>query len=353
MRPASSIRSSTDPVSASDGDADFDPRLLAAALDPFPHTGEPPPGLAGYRAHYALELPPDVQHEIGHVPVRGEDVVVQRFVPAGARGSLVCVHGLFDHAALWRHQVHWGLARGLCVVLLDLPGHGLSTGERAHVETFEHYVDALEAALAAVRDRLPRPVIGLGQSTGCSVLMQAVLDAARTEVAFDDLVLLAPLVRPVGDRVGRPLLPVLSLLPRLPRLAYGNTTDPDYNRFQRDRDPLQARSLPLAWVRAMAEWSRRFETLPAHASSPLVIQGTADRVVAWRGNLQRIAERFHEPEVVLLEGARHNLMNEVPSFRTRIGAELDARLERLYGSVQREENRDRDDADDGAEQVHR
>jgi alpha-beta hydrolase superfamily lysophospholipase len=308
---------------------DFDPRLLAAALEPFPHAGDPPPGLAGYRSHYALDLPPGVRHEIGRVDVRGEDVVVQRFVPPGARGSLVCVHGLFDHAALWRHQLRWGLARGLCVVLLDLPGHGLSAGERAHVESFEHYVDALEAALSSVKHQLPRPVLGIGQSTGCSVLMQAVLDAARTEVAFDDLVLLAPLVRPAGDRLGRPLLPVLSVLPWLPRLAWGNTSDAAYNRFQREQDPLQARSLPLSWVRAMASWSEAFDALPENDLSPLVVQGTADRVVAWRGNLRRIAERFSDPEVVLLEGARHNLMNELPAHRARIEAALDARLQRL------------------------
>ena len=311
------------------GAADFDPRLLAAALDPFPNRSEPPPGLAAYRAHYGLALPPAVRHEIGRVTVRGEDVVVQRIVPAAVRGSLLCVHGLFDHAALWRHQVHWALDRGLAVLLLDLPGHGLSTGARAHVESFEHYVDALEAAFGAAGP-LPGPVLGLGQSTGCSVLMQAVLDAARTELALDDLVLLAPLVRPVGDRIGRPLLPVLApVIGRLPRLAWGNTSDPAYNRFQREADPLQPRSLPVSWVRAMAAWSRSFETLPGSERSPLVIQGTDDRVVAWRGNLRRIGGCFRDPEIVLLEGARHNLMNELPRHRREIERLLDGRLARL------------------------
>ena len=320
-------------MKAEGGAADFDPRRLAAALEPFPHPGDGPADLAAYRILYDLDLPAGVRHEVGSVRVRGEDVVVQRIAPAEARGTLVCVHGLFDHAGLWRHQVRWALRRGLCVVLLDLPGHGLSTGERAYVESFEHYVDALEAALVAVKDRLPRPLIGLGQSTGCSVLMQAVLDAARTEAVFDDLVLLAPLVRPVGDRLGRPLLPVLgALVPRLPRVAYGNTSDAAYNRFQRDADPLQARSLPTSWVKAMARWSGAFDALPPSELAPLVVQGTADRVVEWRGNLPRIAGRFREPEVVMLEGARHNLMNELPDYRARIEAALDARLARLLGA---------------------
>jgi alpha-beta hydrolase superfamily lysophospholipase len=71
--------------------------------------------------------------------------------------------------------------------------------------------------------------------------------------------------------------------------------------------------------------------MPASARSPLVVQGTADRVVAWRGNLRRIAARFAEPDVVLIDGARHNLMNELPRHRGRIEAALDARLAAVSG----------------------
>lgn len=328
----SSIPSSTDPDSLLAGAVAFDPRLLAAVLEPFPAPAPSTAGLDGYRRHYDLPEPDRAPHEIGRVDVRGEDVVVQRFSAPEARGTLVCVHGLFEHGALWRHQIRWALDRGLDVLLIDLPGHGLSTGERAHVADFAHYVEALEAAFAAAEPR--GPILAMGHSTGAAVLMQALVDGRPGAARIDDLALLGPLVRPAGHRLGRPLLPILSFfLSALPRNRFTSSSDPAYNRFQGEQDPLQPRRLPLTWVRAMKAWFEVFEAGPRHELSPLIVQGDDDDVVDWRGNLGRIAARFTAPEVVMLEGARHNLPNETAAFRARIEAALDTRLERMLAST--------------------
>ena len=264
--------------------------------------------------------------------MRGEHVVVQRFSAGAPRGSLVCVHGLFEHGALWRHQVSWGLDRGLDVVLIDLPGHGLSAGERAHVHDFAHYVEAFEAAVAAVAP--PGPIFALGHSTGAAVLMQAIVDGRPSAARIDELVLLSPLVRPAGHLLVRLLLPIASrYVHALPRGQYSSSSDPAYNRFQAQHDPLQPRRLPLAWARAMRVWLKAFEAGPQHHLSPLIIQGNRDSVVDWRGNLGRIRRRFTEPEVVMLEGARHNLPNEASAYRARIEAALDIRLWRMRASL--------------------
>ena len=264
--------------------------------------------------------------------MRGEGVLLQRFSIPGGRGTLICLHGLFEHGALWRHQVEWALDRGLDVVLLDLPGHGLSEGERAHVWDFAHYVEAFEAAVAVVEP--PAPILALGHSTGAAVLMQAIIDGRPGAARIDDLVLLSPLVRPAKHLLVRLLLPIVSsLVASLPRSHYASSSDLSYNRFQARADPLQPRRLPLAWVHAMASWFEGFENGPKQGLSPLIIQGDCDAAVDWRGNLRRIAARFTAPELVLLEGARHNLPNEAPAYRSQIEAALDARLWRLLGRV--------------------
>ena len=311
--------------------AAFDRRSLAALLEAFPTPAASTAALDGYRRHYGLPEPASAPHEIGRVEVRGEDVVVQRFSAREPRGTLVCVHGLFEHGALWRHQVSWGLDRGLDVVLIDLPGHGLSAGERAHVHDFTHYVEAFEAAVAAVAPH--GPILALGHSTGAAVLMQAIVDGGSGAARIDELVLLGPLVRPARHRLVRLLLPVASLFVlSLPRNQYSSSSDPAYNRFQAQQDPLQPRRLPLAWVRAMRAWFKAFEAGPQHHLSPLIIQGNRDSVVDWRSNLGRIRRRFTEPEVVMLEGARHNLPNEASAYRARIEAALDIRLRRMRAS---------------------
>lgn len=311
----------------------FDVRLLRRGLLPWQDAAAASEtDFAAFLSHYDFDVPEGVEHRIGRVSTDAGHVAVHLLCPPRPRGSLVAVHGLFDHAALWRHQVRWALGRDLVVCLFDLPGHGLSAGERAHIEDFAHYVDALEAVLADVGDELPAPRIGLGQSTGCSVLMQMVLDPSRPDPGLDDLVMLAPLVRPFGDRLTRPLIPLLApLLTRLPRQFRRNTSDSAFNRFLREADPLQARHLPVTWIRAMRRWSAGFEALPPSGLSACIVQGTRDSTVDWRRNLPLIRQRFRSTREVLLEDARHNLMNESEVHRRVIEQVLDERLDALLG----------------------
>ena len=309
----------------------FDPGALRTGLAPWSSGAGGAEPLASYLAHYGLAeaLAAGATHRAGHLTVGGERIAVQRFLPTSPRAVLVLVHGLFDHAALWRHQIRWALEAQLAVVAFDLPGHGLSTGAPAHVETFARYVDALRAVLEAAAAPLGLPVFAMGQSTGGSVLMEYLLGghgARGTDLA--DVALVAPLVRPRAWALGRPLLRVAGpFLGSLPRAFYGNTRDPVFNRFQRDADPLQPRALPVSWLRAMDRWLHGFALHAPHGLAPLVVQGTADRTVDWRHNLGVIGEKFAAPEVVLLEGAEHNLMNEIEPARAALEQALARRIE--------------------------
>ncbi|MEE4360552.1 MAG: alpha/beta hydrolase [Pseudomonadales bacterium] len=313
---------------------------LRAALTAWEPDGARPtsstPGLEAYLAHYGLSdvlAASGAAFRAGYLSMAGERIAVQRYVPLEPRAVLVLVHGLFDHAALWRHQIRWALEQQLAVCAFDLPGHGLSSGARAHVEDFAHYVDALRAVLEAVAAPLGLPIFAAGQSTGGAVLMEYLAGGhAARAVPLADVALLAPLVRPRAWGFGRVLLPLARpLLRSLPRAFYGNTRDPDFNRFQRDQDYLQPTALPVSWLGAMDRWLHGFSLHDRHGASPLVVQGTADRTVDWRHNLGVIRAKFEAPEILLLEGAEHNLMNEIESARTALEVALARRIDARLG----------------------
>ncbi|MDZ7825331.1 MAG: hypothetical protein U5R48_03980 [Gammaproteobacteria bacterium] len=85
----------------------------------------------------------------------------------------------------------------------------------------------------------------------------------------------------------------------------------------------------MTWIRAMRRWSAGFEALPPSELSACIVQGTRDSTVDWRRNLPLIRQRFRSTREVLLEDARHNLMNESEVHRRVIEQVLDERLDVL------------------------
>lgn len=331
-------------MSSDFADGPFDPvslRDALRALDP----AEPVTLTAaeeGYLRHYGIHFVeefPGTRHLFGAVESARHRLAVHFWQPADAAGTAVVIHGYYDHTGLYGHLIRHLLERGLAVMCFDLPGHGLSSGEPATIETFDHYVDAFEAAMAALEVHLPRPWHLIGQSTGGALAMEWLLAKRLTRESspFRSVVLLAPLVRPYRWPLNRLVYGVARRLVReRPRVFRSNTENPEFQTFLRDRDPLQARILPVQWVTAMVEWRRRFEQYPPTDIAPLVIQGQADTTVDWRYNM-RVIERLFRPRIFYIPGARHHLVNETPAVRAQIFQAIDGELGLRAGSQRRAE----------------
>ena len=275
---------------------------------------------ADYRRFYDLDL----GQRFFDVPWRDGHLAVQRFVPAGAvRGSAVVVHGYYDHVGLYGHLIRHLLRRGLAVVAYDQPGHGLSSGARATIESFDLYVEALDAVLAAAHDALPAPIHAVGQSTGGAVLMERLMRPARPP--FTKTVLLAPLVRPKGWPLAKLTLSLAGpFLKQVPRGAPRNSDDTEFLAFLRE-DPLQTWVLPVQWATALAAWIKRFEAYPPTRECVAVIQGGRDGTVDGPHNLA-VLRRLVEVELKELPSARHHLVNETEAIRREVAAFLDEHL---------------------------
>ena len=304
--------------------------LLRASLGPLDLLTELSPQVRAYQSFYGLDLPQRsaVQSRLGWVQVQDYAIAMQCWWPPAPIGTLVVLHGYYDHMGLYRHVVDWGVSLGLAVLACDLPGHGLSTGPVASINEFAEYQQVLNALLAEARRLdLPTPWHLLGQSTGAAIVLDYLLHQPE-DPAIGKSILLAPLVRPYAWQRSLWLYQSLRhFVKQLPRRYSINSGDQDFLAFIRTQDPLQAKILPVAWVGALDRWIRYIEaTSPCARAAPLIVQGELDFTVDWPYNLAVLAQKFQAPPTLLLPTARHHLANEQEALRNEYFAFLRERV---------------------------
>jgi lysophospholipase len=310
----------------------FDPVRARAALIPLDWARPPAPAgtLRDYVRFYGLDFGGRIAklaHGLGCIEACGYRIAVQQFRIPAARGTVLVVHGYYDHVGIYDHLIGHLLAQGWNVVAFDLPGHGLSGGDEAAIDSFDEYQVVLRAVLRGiVAAGLPAPLHAVGQSTGGAILMDYLAHLQHGEApAFARAAVLAPLVRPVHWPANRALYYLLSpLRTYIGRKFAANSHDEDFLRFLRDRDPLQARRLSVRWVGAMKDWIPRMESAPASDFPLAVVQGDEDGTVDWRHNLPVVRAKFPRATVTLVGTGRHQLVNEAPALRAQVFAAIDA-----------------------------
>ena len=308
--------------------APFSPDSLRASLQPLA-AGQPlsSEGLA-YQRFYGLDFPhrpAPVKRQLGRFSAGGYDLVSQVWWPDAAPvATLFLIHGFYDHMGLYRHVVEWGLNHGFVVIACDLPGHGLSSGERASIDDFAQYQATLQGLFIEAQSlQLPQPWHLCGQSTGGAIVLDHLLHYGEQSPAQGQAILLSPLVRPrdwgwskFSYYLLRPFVKGIA------RRFSENSNDPDFLPFLQ-ADPLQPVRLPTAWVGALARWIPRIEGASPSTRQPLVIQGQDDKTVDWQHNLEVLKAKFNHPQVLLIPQARHHLANETADIRAQYFAFLD------------------------------
>jgi alpha-beta hydrolase superfamily lysophospholipase len=311
-----------------------DATALRATLEPMRFQGQAPAKdselLGKYRAHYGLNFSsPErpIQQQIGllEIPAARDhyQLVCQHFaLPlTEQKGTAFLLHGYFDHAGLFAHLIQHCLDLGLSVVIIDLPGHGLSSGQQASIDSFSRYVQALTTCLQqAAKDSLAHPWYFIGQSTGAAVLLDALLQGVISEdCRAERVILLAPLLRPLHWLKSRMLFSVSRLfLAATPRGFSDNSHDQEFLQFLRQQDALQSQSIPRDWVLAMIDYQRRFRAAKPCNEALHIIQGSEDGTVDWRYNLKQIQAKFPAAKTTMVDGARHHMVNESKEYRDKI-----------------------------------
>lgn len=290
-------------------------------------SGAPQTYLEAYGLNFARSFA-GLRHGFGRVDAAGFSIATHYWLPANPRGTIVTVHGYYDHVGIFTHAINFAIQNDFAVLAFDLPGHGLSGGDQAAIDSFDQYGDVLHEVLARARRILPQPIHALGQSTGASVILNYLwrYEARKlTPVMLDKVALFAPLIIPRGWRSGRYLFYIVRLFcKRLQRGASHSSHDPAFTRFIESEDILQSRYLSLKWVAAMAQWHRFFMRAEPLQRPLLVVQGTGDMTVAWRYNLKQIRAKLPGAKIEMIENAGHQLINESPEYRDKLLAIVSA-----------------------------
>ena len=289
---------------------------------------------AAYAQYYGLnfsELDPalrDSRANIGTFTSGHYELVCQHIVPATCppRKTAFILHGYFDHSGLYRHLIRHLLLQDIAVVIFDLPGHGLSSGETASINSFQEYSESFVRCLKlAGQQQLADPWLAIGQSTGAALIIEALLaERLQQSHALQDTILLAPLLRPRHWSRSRILFSLSKLfLASTPRKFSKNSHDVEFLEFLESKDELQSRLLPRNWVQAMIDYINRFEEMPSQDTPLHVIQGKGDGTVEWETNIPKILEKFSGSEVHWIEEAGHHLVNESTPYRERVFTLID------------------------------
>ena len=296
---------------------DFQPEHLLAALPPLAAAEQEPAQSQHYRRFYGLNLArPGVRTRLGSFSAGPYRLAAQAWLPERPVASLLLLHGYYDHMGLYGNLVDWALSLNFAVLGCDLPGHGLSSGKRASIDDFGEYQAVLHGLFGQAEAlRLPRPWHLCGQSTGGAILLDYLLHG-RPRPELGETILLAPLVRPRAWKRSQVSYQLLRpFVKEIPRRFSVNSSDAEFIDFVHNRDPLQPRVLPTAWVGALARWIPRIEGARRSPHSPLIIQGEQDLTVEWRHNLNVLEDKFSQPRVLLLPDAQHHLVNEREALR--------------------------------------
>jgi pimeloyl-ACP methyl ester carboxylesterase len=244
-------------------------------------------------------------------------------VEADGSGPLVlCVPGMGESRAAFRHLTLGLMAAGYRVATMDLRGHGDSSA------VFDAYDDPAAAGdLLAVIDAIGGgPATVVGNSMGAAA---AVLAAADRPEAVDRLVLIGPFVRDHGSAFGRLIMRLLLARPWGPAVWRTYYTSLFGQPLPGDHEEQVTRALAL--LRRPGRWpafqaTTRTSHAPAEAALPqvtaptLVVMGDRDRdfpdpeaEAAW------VADALGG-EYRMVAGAGHYPMAEQP------GVVLDAML---------------------------
>ncbi|WP_339670162.1 alpha/beta hydrolase [Dasania marina] len=285
------------------------------------HASQYPQIITDYFRYYGIDFESQfsgLQHFFGAIDCGAYRITSHYFSLAGkpASKTVLIVHGYYDHVGLYKHAIANSLAQGYNVVAFDLPGHGLSSGERSCIVRFGEYQLVLKAIIAYF-EKINIPIAALiGQSTGAAIVMQYLLEHPQQNRAA---VMLAPLLKVYQWRSSRLLYRLVkNFIKRLPRRFANNSHDKNFIYFLKYQDPLQSKYTHLDWVGALIEWVEEFKYFKATRHKVLIVQGLADSTVDWRINIPAINKKLPCAKIGYIDGAGHQLVNETEVMRQQV-----------------------------------
>jgi alpha-beta hydrolase superfamily lysophospholipase len=239
-----------------------------------------------------------------------------RHTPPDARGTVAVLPGGGDHSGRYPALTSALVKAGFSAAALDFRGHGRSEGRRWHIDSFQDYLDDLDAFMALVHEGADGgKVFVVAHSQGALIAVTWATEAPRDVGGFVlsspyfRLKLTPPRLKVLGARLAGKVVPWLPVSTGL-RIE-DLTSDPEMQRWT-EQDPLYGRETTPRWFaesqRAQSEVLGR---APSFQYPLLVLAGGGDPIAdpdterAFHDAAGSQDKAFHQ-----YEGFRHELFNE-------------------------------------------
>ncbi|CAM3481023.1 alpha/beta hydrolase [Parendozoicomonas haliclonae] len=294
-----------------------------SGLEPLSVNSTLPDHLEYYLDAYGLNFQKDfagLTYHCGYLTVDANQLFCQTWIqPDNTKGTMFILHGYYDHAGLYGHVIRFFLEQGYSVFAFDEPGHGLSDGAPANIESFSHYTTAVRQCLNwAVEHHLPQPFHLCGQSMGGAIITELLVaeECGREEFPLDKVILLAPLIRPLSWRWGWVQYQFIRhFVKQIPRSPSRSSSDQSFLSFLH-KEPLQHQILPVGWVGAMSRWIKNIEKVQSACDfDVLIVQGQQDGTVDWQHNMPIYQRLYKSAKIHFIPEGQHNLANENEAIR--------------------------------------
>ncbi|WP_078379317.1 alpha/beta hydrolase [Sutcliffiella halmapala] len=232
------------------------------------------------------------------------------------KGTIVIVHGAQEHHGRYTWLVDQWMATGFNVLMGDLPGQGLSTRRRGHIDNFDEYIEEVEKWIKEAYLLKP-PVFVIGHSMGGLAVIRTLQEKSPLLVA--GVILSSPCLKLTHQPTKK--MDVLSkglnfILPKAKfdtGLTVDKATRNDKVIAKYDDDELYITKVSVRWYRELVQsMNHAFTSIHTFPDVPLLLMQAGDDLIVdkeasaiWFNSLSIKAKSYRE-----WEGLYHEIFNE-------------------------------------------
>ena len=125
----------------------------------------------------------NIMYRYGFESFIHERLFIQSFRPLPVKAHILLLHGYYDHAGVLSTVIRFLIQQGFHVLTFDLPGHGLSTGERGAISEFSLYTESIREVVRRHLSSSSLPVYIVAHSTGAAAAVDYILNNPETTAA--------------------------------------------------------------------------------------------------------------------------------------------------------------------------
>ncbi|MEI7499858.1 MAG: lysophospholipase [Bacteroidota bacterium] len=248
---------------------------------------------------------------------KGESFYGCEWVPKGkAKGVIVLIHGLSDHAGRYHHVGTYFAGSGYSTIIVDLRGNGKSFGKRGHFPSFQRIMDDISLFIKEAMKRHPSvPLFLYGHSMGGNLVLNYLI---RNKPLVAGAIITSPWLRLT---IKQPHYKVI--LAKLANIVFPSLTQPDGiipSVLSHDNEVAKSYTIdPLVHnrisVRTFLEIAIAGEYVLKHADKVdcplLMMHGTDDTLTSFSASKEFSSKVIDKHTFKVWEGFYHELHNEI------------------------------------------